>query len=258
MQFLSDNELKEFLEEKTLFYNSPDFIDTDPVLVPHKFSEKEDIEISAFLSATIAWGNRKSIIKNALLLMNLMDNAPHRFILDFEERDLKVFRHFVHRTFQPEDCIFFMQSLKNIYKNHRGLGGLFQKTYLNTASLEKTIMAFRKVFFEAPHLNRTQKHVSDISRGAAAKRLNLYLRWMVRKDKAGVDFGLWDKIPMSTLYLPLDVHTANVARKLGLIKSKQNNWDTVNEITLKLRAFDSNDPVKYDYALFGLGIFEKF
>lgn len=258
MQFLSDNELKEFLEEKTLFYNSPVFIETDPVLVPHSFSEKEDIEISAFLSATIAWGNRKSIIKNALLLMKLMDNSPHRFILGFEERDLKVFSHFVHRTFQPEDCRFFMQSLKNIYENHGGLGGFFTKSYLNSGSLENTIMEFRKVFFEVPHLARTQKHVSDISRGAAAKRLNLFLRWMVRKDKAGVDFGLWDKISMSSLYLPLDVHTANVARKLGLIKSKQNNWDTVNEITLKLRAFDSLDPVKYDYALFGLGIFEKF
>jgi uncharacterized protein (TIGR02757 family) len=258
MQFLSDSELKEFLEEKTLFYNAPGFIENDPVLVPHRFSEQEDIEISAFLSATIAWGNRKSIIKNALVLMNLMDNAPYRFIMEFEERDLKVFSHFVHRTFQPEDCRFFMQSLKNIYENHGGLGHLFQKIYLDTVSLEKTIMAFRDVFFEVSHLPRTQKHVSDISRGAAAKRLNLFLRWMVRRDKSGVDFGLWDKIPMSALYLPLDVHTANVARKLGLIKSKQNNWDTVNEITLKLRAFDCNDPVKYDYALFGLGIFEKF
>ncbi len=258
MQFPSDIELKEFLEEKARLYNTPRFIESDPVLVPHLFSEKEDIEISAFLAATIAWGKRKSIIKNALLLIKLMDNAPYRFIGEFEESDLKVFRHFVHRTFQPQDCKFFMLALQYVYRNYKGLGGFFQDSFSETQSLEKTIMEFRRVFFEIPHLSRTQKHISDISKGATAKRLNLFLRWMVRKDNAGVDFGLWDKIPMSALFLPLDVHTASVARKLGLLERPQNNWKAVVEITGKLRQFDNNDPVKYDYALFGLGIFEKF
>lgn len=250
--------MKEFLEEKAFQYNSPEFIETDPVLVPHLFSDPQDVEISAFLTATIAWGNRKSIIKNATLLMKLMDNSPHSFIMDASESDLKVFMHFVHRTFQSQDCMFFIRALQNIYQKHGGLGAIFQLEYAENKNLEKAIVEFRKIFFEIPHLQRSQKHISDISRGSSAKRLNLFLRWMVRKDNAGVDFGLWTQIPMSQLFLPLDVHTASVARKLGLLGTRQNNWKAVLEITKKLRKFDPNDPVKYDFALFGLGIFEKF
>ena len=258
MTFLKDHELKEFLEEKTFQYNSPVFIDSDPVQVPHLFSDPGDIEISSFLTASIAWGNRKSIIKNAKALMTLMDNSPHDFIMNAAREDLKIFRNFVHRTFMGVDCMFFIQSLQNIYREHGGLGGVFQSAFTQTNSLENSLIFFRELFFRPLHPARTQKHVSDIARGSAAKRLNLFLRWMVRHDQAGVDFGLWKDIPMSALFLPLDVHTASVARKLGLLKLRQNNWKAVLEVTEKLREFDQEDPVKYDYALFGLGIFEKF
>lgn len=258
MKPLSDRDLKEFLEEKTIQYNSPEFIESDPVQIPHQFTLKEDIEISGFLAATIAWGSRASIIKSARLLMNLMDNAPYNFIMDYSENDLRKFSHYHHRTFQPADCIFFMKSLRNIYRNHCSLGDIFQKEYAASKSLEKSLAAFRNIFFETEHQQRTQKHVADIQRNSAAKRLNLYLRWMVRKDKVGIDFGLWKTIPMSALFLPLDVHTARVVRKLGILKRKQNDWKTVLEITGNLRRMDPSDPVKYDYALFGLGVFERF
>ncbi len=258
MKPLSDNQLREFLEEKTNQYNSAAFIESDPVQVPHQFTAKEDIEIAAFLTATIAWGSRVSIIRSAQLLMRLMDNSPHRFVLDFEESDMKRFKHYVHRTFQPVDSIFFMKSLKNIYRNHGSIGEIFQTSYTRYGNLEKALTEFRRVFFEVPHSDRSQKHVADIERNSSAKRLNLFLRWMVRKDKAGVDFGLWNRIPMSDLFLPLDVHTANVSRKLGLLMRKQNDWKAVLELTGKLQEMDQEDPVKYDYALFGLGIFEGF
>jgi len=258
MKPLSDNQLREFLEEKTNQYNSPAFIESDPVQVPHQFTVKEDIEIAAFLTATIAWGSRVSIIRSAQLLMSLMDNSPHRFVLDSEESDMKRFRHYVHRTFQPVDSIYFMKSLKNIYRNHGSTGEIFQTSYARYGNLEKAMKEFRKVFFEVQHSVRSQKHVADIERNSSAKRLNLFLRWMVRKDKAGVDFGLWNKIPMSDLFLPLDVHTAHISRKLGLLHRKQNDWKAVLEITGRLREMDPLDPVKYDYALFGLGIFERF
>lgn len=258
MKSAGENELKDFLEEKILLYNHPGFIETDPILVPHHFTEQCDIEIAAFLTASIAWGNRASIIRSALRLMKLMDNAPRSFVMDAEEKDLVVFGGFVHRTFLPPDCEFFIRSLQNIYRNHGGLGGFFQKEFHETQSIEQVLVAFRNVFFEEPHPVRSQKHVSDILRGSAAKRLNLFLRWMVRQDPAGVDFGLWKGIPMSHLFLPLDIHSGNVARKLGLLKIRQNNWKAVREVTENLIRFDPADPVKYDYALFGLGVFEKF
>jgi uncharacterized protein (TIGR02757 family) len=258
MTFLKDHELREFLEEKAFQYNSPEFIDSDPVQLPHLFSDPNDIEISAFLTASIAWGNRKSIIQNAKALMTLMDNSPHDFIMNAEGKDMRIFSNFVHRTFRGDDCVFFIQSLQNIYREQGGLGGVFQSAFSQTNSLERSLIEFRELFFRPPHPARTQKHVSDITKSSAAKRLNLFLRWMVRRDKTGIDFGLWKGIPMSALFLPLDVHTASVARKLGLLKLRQNNWKAVLEVTEKLREFDRKDPVKYDYALFGLGIFEKF
>jgi uncharacterized protein (TIGR02757 family) len=258
MKPLEENELKEFLEEKVLLYNHSGFIERDPVLVPHRFTEPCDMEIAAFLTASIAWGNRASIIRNALRLMTLMDNAPCSFVMDATEKDLLVFNGFVHRTFLPPDCEFFIRSLHNIYRNHGGLGGVFQREFQKKQGIEQVLVAFRNVFFEVPHRDRSQKHVSDILRGSAAKRLNLFLRWMVRQDPAGVDFGLWKGIPMSHLFLPLDIHSGNVARKLGLLKTRQNNWKAVREVTENLIRFDPADPVKYDYALFGLGVFEKF
>ncbi len=252
------NDLKEFLDEKTDKYNHPGFIQTDPIQIPHLFSESQDREIAGFFAATIAWGQRSTIIKNMYQLLNLMDNAPYTFILNHKDAELDRFSHFKHRTFNGQDCVFFIQSLRNIYLKHGGLGSLFQKLYLQYRNVFDTLSHFRKIFFEIPYPDRTQKHIANVLKGASAKRLNMYLRWFVRKDNRGVDFGLWYKIPMNGLYIPLDVHTGNVARKLELLKRKQNDWKATDELTLNLRKLDPNDPIKYDFALFGLGVFEKF
>ena len=250
-------EIKAFLDEKAAQYESLNFISADPIQIPHSFTKKEDIEISGFLAATIAWGNRKSIITNAQKMMELMDNAPHDFILHHQEKDLKRFEGFVHRTFNAEDMSYFVRALKNIYTQHHGLEAVFahatQKTDLQTA-----IHHFKQLFFSLSHPNRTQKHVSDPLKGSAAKRLNMYLRWMVRSDKKGVDFGLWKSISPAQLSCPLDVHSGNVARKLKLLKRKQNDAKALVELDHNLRKMDAQDPVKYDFALFGLGVFEKF
>jgi uncharacterized protein (TIGR02757 family) len=248
-------DLKEFLDEKYNLYNRPSFIETDPIQVPHLFSVAEDIEIAAFLSATIAWGNRKMIIKNAKIIVNLIDNSPFDFILNCNDFDLERVKAFKHRTFNGEDLTFFLKSLQNIYKNHDGLRNIFEKDFVD---VKTSLTRFREVFFSINHPERTQKHVPNVLKKSAAKRLNMFLMWMVRKDNRGVHFGLWDKIPQNELKLPLDVHTANVGRKLGLLTRKQNDWQAVEEITDSLKGFDSEDPVKYDFALFGLGVFEKF
>lgn len=250
--------IKDFLNEKAEKYNHPNFIETDPIQIPHQFSDVSDIEISAFFASTIAWGQRVTIIKNMQKLIALMDNAPYDFIINSTEKDLERFNYFKHRTYNGIDCKFFIKSVKNIYINHDGLGSLFQKIYGKEGDIYRTLIRFREVFFEIPFPERTQKHVSNVLKGSSAKRLNMFLRWMVRKDNAGVDFGIWNKISMSDLYLPLDVHTGNVGRKLGLLQRKQNDWKSVNEITQILRKFDPVDPIKYDFALFGLGVFEKF
>jgi uncharacterized protein (TIGR02757 family) len=259
MKKLKAEELKDFLEEKFILYNNKKFIETDPVSIPHLFSEKEDIEIAAFLSATIAWGQRKTILRNARQLMKWMDDDPHRFILNFTEDDLKPFRKFIHRTFLPEDCIFFLKSLKNIYGKEGGLSNLFANNELNESDhVKNSIVNARNIFFKLPHLQRNEKHFSDPSSGSAAKRLNMFLRWMIRRDHSGVDFGIWKGISPAHLICPLDVHSGRVARKLGLLKRKQNDWKAATELTCNLKKIDSNDPVKYDFALFGLGVFEKF
>jgi uncharacterized protein (TIGR02757 family) len=250
--------IKELLDEKYYKYNTPEFIETDPIAVPHSFSTRENIEISAFMAATIAWGQRTSILKNAFRLMKLMDNSPYDFILNSTEKDYKMLSNFCHRTFNSSDTIFFIKSLRNIYKQHGGLESVFTNHYQQTSDIRLCLKYFRDVFFELPHQHRTEKHISDISRKAACKRLNLFLRWMVRVDGKGVDFGIWNDIPTSSLYIPLDVHIGNVGRYTGLLKRKQNDWPAVEELTSVLRKFDSADPVKYDFALFGLGIFEKF
>jgi uncharacterized protein (TIGR02757 family) len=253
-----DPDIKEFLEEKYLQYNNRSFIETDPVQIPHRFTKKEDIEIAGFLSATIAWGQRKSIIGNANKLMEWMDDSPHDFILDHSAKELEPFQKFVHRTFNGTDCTFFIRSLNKLYKEHGGLEGAFSKGLKKNENVKHSIAGFRELFLKARHEKRSEKHISDPLAKSSAKRLCMYLRWMVRKDKCGVDFGIWNKISPSQLCLPLDVHTGNVSRKLGLLKRKQNDWQAVEEITGVLKQFDSNDPVKYDFALFGLGAFEGF
>jgi len=254
---MTQQELKEFLDAKVIQYNHPDFLATDPIQIPHRFTKKEDIEISGFLTSTIAWGNRKSIINNAERLMEMMDSSPFDFVMNHEEQDLEKLHGFVHRTFNGEDLRYFVRSLNNIYKHHTGLEELFALKS-NTTSLQASISHFKTIFFELEHLSRTTKHVSDPLKGSAAKRINMFLRWMVRDPSTGVDFGIWNKIKPSQLSCPLDVHSGNVARKLGLIQRKQNDGKALAELDANLRKLDPHDPVKYDFALFGLGVFEKF
>lgn len=244
--------IKEFLDEYYLRYNAASFIENDPILIPHRFEKKEDIEIAGFLTATIAWGNRKAIIANALKLMTWMDDAPHEFLLNHSVNELKTFDRFVHRTFNGKDCRFFISSLKNLYLNHQGLEAAFSRA--EAPDLKYNIAGFRELFLAPKHLARSDKHVSNPLQKSSAKRLCMFLRWMVRSDRHGVDFGIWKSIPAASLCLPLDVHTGNVSRALGLLQRRQNDWTAVEEITSVLREFDPSDPVKYDFALFGLGV----
>lgn len=256
---MTNSELKSFLDEKVIQYNTLDFIESDPVQIPHLFSQKEDIEIAGFLSATIAWGNRKMIIKNAHKMMDLMGNSPYDFVMSHTERNLEPLESFVHRTFNGQDFKSFIKGLQHVYKNHGGLETVFSKNSTDkTINLQNNITEFKKVFFEIPHQYRTQKHISDPLNNSAAKRINMYLRWMVRQDNKGVDLGIWKNISPSLLSCPLDVHSGNVARKLGLLTRKQNDGKALAELDLKLRELDPNDPAKYDFALFGLGVFEGF
>lgn len=256
---LSRNELKEFLDLKVKQYNTTAFIALDPVSIPHLFSKKEDIEISGFLVSIIAWGQRQTILKNANQLLQLMDNEPYDFVCNHKSSDLKALEPFIHRTFNSIDATYFMQSLKNIYLKHGGLESVFNKCFkLNKHITSRALHDFKTVFFELKHPLRTEKHIADPMKGSSAKRINMFLRWMVRKDDCGVDFGIWNKISPSQLKCPLDVHTGNVARKLGILSRKQNDWLSVIELTDHLISLDKVDPVKYDFALFGLGIYEKF
>jgi len=250
-------ELKEFLDSKVEQYNNLKFIESDPIQVPHLFSLKEDIEIAGFLTATISWGNRKSIINNAKRMVELLDNSPYDFVLNHQETDLEQLSPFAHRTFNGEDLIQFIKSLKHIYKTHDGLESVFLR-HADKESLQNSISKFKSIFFEEEHLVRTQKHISDPLKNSAAKRINMFLRWMIRKDNAGVDFGIWNTLSPSQLSCPLDIHSGNVARKLGLLKRKQNDAKALLELDKALRQLDPKDPVKYDFALFGLGVFEGF
>lgn len=254
---MNQSELKSFLDEKVLQYNTLDFIESDPVQIPHLFSQKEDIEIAGFLSATIAWGNRKMIIKNSHKMMDLMGNSPYDFMLSHSEADLERLESFVHRTFNGQDFASFIKGLQHIYKNYNGLEAVFAQ-HQEPNSMQKSISEFKKVFFEIEHQNRTQKHISDPINNSAAKRINMMLRWFCRQDNKGVDLGIWKSISPSLLSCPLDVHSGNVARKLGLLTRKQNDGKALAELDAKLRELDPNDPVKYDFALFGLGVFEGF
>jgi uncharacterized protein (TIGR02757 family) len=251
-------EIKEFLDEKYQQYASPQFIETDPIQVPRNYWRKEDIEIAGLLTATISWGQRPQIILSAKRLMKLMGDSPYQFILDSSPSDINSFSKFYYRTFNGTDCIAFLKSLKRIYCNGQSLEHIFTHGYESTKSVRGAIDYFGKVFIDDGFTSRSKKHISSPLAGSASKRINMYLRWMVRPPKEHVDFGIWNRIPASALMLPLDVHSGQVARKLGLLTRKQTDWKAVEEVMTKLRTFDPMDPVKYDYALFGLGVFEKF
>ncbi len=252
------DEMKLFLEEKYLQYNNPSFIECDPVSIPHLFTEKHDREISGFLAASIAWGRRDLILRSARKLIALMYNEPYGFITSSGEKEFDRFDKFVHRTFNGTDCRYFIKGLRNIYREYDSMEDVLLEGIKRGKSIRDGLMYLRLKFFELPHPERTEKHFADVKRGAAAKRLNMFLRWMVRKDIHGVDFGIWDRIDPSMLFIPLDIHTGNTARTLGLLSRKINDWKAVEELTATLREFDPDDPVKYDFALFGTGIYEGF
>ncbi|WP_432223100.1 TIGR02757 family protein [Flavobacterium sp. TMP13] len=254
---MPENELKDFLDSKVLQYNTVDFIEPDPISVPHRYSLKEDIEIAGFLAATIAWGNRKMITKNGHRMMDLIGNSPYDFVMNHSEYQLEQLEGFVHRTFNAADFKYFIKALQHIYTNHNGLEAIFIK-HQTEHSLQPAIHELNQAFFGISHQTRTRKHVADPSKGSVAKRINMCLRWFVRNDNLGVDFGIWKQISPSKLSCPLDVHSGNVARKLGLLERKQNDSKALAQLDTSLRLLDPNDPVKYDFALFGLGIFEDF
>ena len=248
--------LQEFLDEKASFYNCKDFIPSDPISIPHLFNKKEDIEIAGFLAAALAWGQRVTIINKSIELMNRMGNSPHEFVVNATDDNMVKLSGFVHRTFQEDDCMYFIHTLQQMYRNEGGLEAVFTHGFKVKGSVKDAIVHFRNEFFKYGHLQRTRKHVSNPDEGSAAKRLNMFLRWMVRDDGNGVDFGLWKTISVSDLMCPLDVHSGNIARRLGLLERKQNDWTAVEELTANLKEFDANDPVKYDFALFGIGVNE--
>ena len=253
---LSNSELKDFLDEKSFQYNQVSFIESDPIQIPHEFTKKEDIEIAAFLTSIIAWGQRKTIIKNSYKMMEILDNSPHDFIINSSEKEIEK-AHIIHRTFNPVDFRYFIKTLKRIYIDYGNLENAFYIEKENT-DMHFNIHNFKKIFFKNNFPLRTTKHLSDPFKGSACKRINMFLRWMVRNDNKGVDFGIWKNISPSILSCPLDVHSGNVARKLGLLLRTQNDHKAVLELDRKLRRFDDSDPVKYDFALFGLGVFEGF
>lgn len=254
MERSADTELRELLERLHDTYNRPEFIPDDPISVPHRFTDRADREIAGFFAATIAWGNRRTIVRNGHRMMRLMDDAPADFVRNASERELAGLDAFVHRTFRGCDLRDFVLALRRIDSGWGGLGAFFEHSYAVTGDLAATLADFRRVFFAGEHAPRCEKHLSSVERGAACKRLCMFLRWMVRRDDCGVDFGLWTAIPMSALRSPLDIHAGNVARMLGLLTRRQNDWRAVEETTAALRRFDPADPVRFDFALFGAGI----
>ena len=250
---LNFEELRDFLNEKADLYNNPEFIQHDPVQIPHRFSLQQDIEIAGFMAATISWGNRKSIIKSAEKMLDIMGNSPYDFVLNYSEKDLKQIQDkSIHRTFNGEDFTYFIKQFNRIYKENESLENLFKVNDQET-NFSHAIERFRSQFL-GTEKHRTHKHVSSPYKNSSTKRIIMFLRWMVRKDKRGVDFGIWENIDQKYLSIPLDVHTGNISRKLGLISRTQNDWKTVEELDLVIRKFDEKDPAKYDFALFGLGV----
>lgn len=248
--------LKPFLDEKTEEYNHPDFIKNDPISIPHLFSQKQDIEIMGLWSAVLAWGQRTTIINKCRELIRLMEGQPYAFITEHSEKDLKRFLKFAHRTFNGTDTLYFIEFFKTYYENHTSLEEAFAK-FLSPEDrhIGPALIGFHHLFFSLPHIpERTRKHIATPERNSACKRLNMFLRWMARKDEKGVDFGIWEKIKPAQLVCPCDVHVGRVARQLGLLTRKQTDWKAVVELTENLRTLDPTDPVKYDFALFGWGI----
>lgn len=246
--------LKEYLDQLWEQYECPAFIEHDPIQVPHLFKRKEDVEIAAFLTAIVSWGQRVNAIKSALRLMQLLDNAPYDFLLNARDKDWNRFHKFTYRTFQSSDCLYFLKTLQSIYQSDNSLENLFTAGYRRNNSIVSALTYFRTLFLSFAPPGRSAKHIADVSKGAAAKRLNMFLRWMVRSNKRGVDFGLWKNIPASALVIPMDVHVVASAQQLGLLKRKSIDWKAVEEVTHHLRHFDPDDPVKYDFALFGMSI----
>lgn len=242
--------LFDFLNEKAEQYEEPSFISSDPLSIPHRYQKKEDIEIAGFLSATIAWGQRITIVKNAERLMQLMDDSPYEFVTSHSEKDLLRLSGFVHRTLNGDDAMALITALGKLYKEDGGL----EQVFSGEGSMFEKIALFHRVMRMHLPLERSAKHISDPVSGSAAKRINMFLRWMVRSPKKGVDFGIWKAISSAELICPLDVHTATVGRKLGLLHRTQNDWLAAEELTASLREIDGNDPVKFDFALFGLGV----
>ena len=251
-------DLKEFLDRKVLQYNQPGFIKNDPISIPHLFTKKQDIEISGLFAAVMAWGQRMTIINKCKDLIERMDGTPYDFILNHRSHDLKRLVDFKHRTFNTTDLLYFVSFLKSYYKRHESLEALFLVAS-NEPTIENGLINFHRQFFSLPDFPlRSKKHIATPERRSACKRINMFLRWMVRSDQQGVDFGIWKNISPRQLVCPCDLHVERVARKLRLIRSKPMNWQTALELTSQLRKFDPQDPVKYDFALFGLGIEEKF
>ena len=250
--------LYDLLEENYLRFNTFDFISTDPISIPHQFTLKQDIEISGLLTAIISWGNRKSIIRSAELMMKLMDNQPFKFICSHSEKDLKPFENFVHRTFNSSDILCIIDMLKKHYDKFDSLEYAFMQKDGYYSDVKTSLTSFHDYLFALnDYLPRTRKHIATPLRGSTCKRLNMFLRWMVRKDHSGVDFGIWEKIPVKDLMIPLDVHVEKISRNLGILRRKQRDWLAVEEITANLAIFAPHDPVKYDYALFGMGVLDE-
>ena len=251
--------LKPLLSEKLKLYNQPSFIPGDPISIPHQFSKIQDIEIAGFFAAILAWGNCTTIINNCNRLLGWMDRAPHDFVLNFTDPDLKPFLQFVHRTFNATDLLYFVSFLQQHYRHANSLEDAFVpgKTY-KAGNVEQALITFHNYFFSFEHPQRTEKHIATPARRSACKRLNMYLRWMVRRDKGGVDFGIWRKIGSHQLVCPLDVHVARVAHRFGLLPDIRANWQQAVLLTEQLKILDPTDPAKYDFALFGLGMAERY
>jgi uncharacterized protein (TIGR02757 family) len=257
MKASSADSLKNFFDGKVEQYNQPSFIKEDPICVPHRFSKKQDIEIAGFFASIFAWGNRTTIIQKSLELMALMNHQPHQFCLQHTDKDLRQLLHFKHRTFNATDLLYFIAFLKFHYSEHDSLEEAF--TLSGTNDMEIRLTLFHNYFFSLPDAPpRTRKHIATPYKNSSCKRLNMFLRWMVRNDKTGVDFGIWKKIKPSELICPIDVHVARVAKRFQLLDRKQMDWQAALELTAYLRELDADDPVKYDFALFGLGVIEKY
>jgi uncharacterized protein (TIGR02757 family) len=252
--------LQEFLDRKVEQYNQPSFIAADPICIPHEYSAKQDIEIAGFFAAIFAWGNRKTIIQKGRQLMQLMDRAPYQFIRHHQQKDLKQLMGFRHRTFNTTDLLYFIEFLQFHYTKNDSLETAFSPWIKSTqASTQEALDGFYQYFFSLEDVPaRTRKHIASPEKNSTCKRLNMFLRWMVRTDDKNVDFGIWKRISQSQLICPIDLHVARVARRFGLVTRNQTDWQAALELTDHLRKLDKHDPVKYDFALFGLGVMEKF